>query len=89
MYKFSTCSKYILVYPYLEADLELFGWLDKELQAVLHHAGNWRARPMPCGTIIKGFSTLALNLPSAGAELQLTGLPVATQINERAGISHL
>lgn len=78
-----------MVYFYLESDLELFGRLDKELQAVLHHAGNWRARLMPCGTIIKSFSTLALTLSRAGAELQLTGLSSPTQIDDRAEAGNL
>lgn len=73
-----------VVYPYLESDLELFGRLDKELQAVLHHAGSRRVRPMPCGTIIKSFRALALALSRAGAEVQLTGLLLPTQIDGRA-----
>ena len=39
---------------------------------------------MPCGTIIKSFSTLAHTLSGAGAEVQLTGLASPTQIDERA-----
>lgn len=70
-----TCSKLVLseknrvLNPYLESNLELFGRLDKELQAVLHHAGSCRVREMPCGTIIKSFSALALTLSRAGAKV--------------------
>lgn len=47
---------------YLEADLQLLGWLNQELQAVLHHAGSCRAPTLPFGTVIKSFSTLALSV---------------------------
>lgn len=77
------------VYSYLESDLELFGRLDKELQALLHHVGSRGVREMPCGIIIKSFSALALTLSRAGAEVQLTGLPSPPQIDERAGTSNL
>lgn len=50
---FSPAAVTVGGFVYLESDLELFGWLDEELQALFHHAGSWSAGPMPCGMIIK------------------------------------